>query len=258
MDYAATADIAKESTVMKQIAVLTCACAFLFTSASPSALPSAPAEQAQKPQNREKGRLFAPRDLGLLEAPDRDDWQKPDLIMDELQIADGSKVADLGTGGGWFSIRLARRVGPNGVVYAEDIQPLMIEATLRRVQKEGLQNVVPVLGMASDPKLPQKDELDAVLIVGSFHEMDDPARPEVILTLLNHVARSLTPQGRLGVVDFLPGAGGPGPAPDERVDPETVIQAAAAAGLKLQKREVIPPFSFLLVFEKDPNAKGPR
>ena len=113
-------------------------------------------EQAQKPPDREKGRLFAPRDLGLLEAPDRDDWQKPDLIMDELQIADGSKVADLGTGGGWFSIRLARRVGPNGVVYAEDIQPLMIEATCRRVQKEGLRNVVPVLGTASDPKLPAR------------------------------------------------------------------------------------------------------
>lgn len=241
---------------MKQNALPACACALLLTISSLSAHPSAPAEQAQKPENREKGRLFAPRDLGLLEAPDRDDWQKPDLIMDELQIADGSKVADLGTGGGWFSIRLARRVGPNGVVYAQDIQPLMIEATLRRVQKEGLRNVVPVLGTASDPKLPR--ELDAVLIVGSFHEMDDPARPEVILTLLNHVARSLKPQGRLGVVDFLPGAGGPGPAPDERVDPETVIQAAAAAGLKLQKREVIPPFSFLLVFERDPNAQGPR
>jgi ubiquinone/menaquinone biosynthesis C-methylase UbiE len=76
------------------------------------------------------------------------------------------------------------------------------------------------------------------------------------LTLLNHVARSLKPQGRLGVVDFLPGAGGPGPPPDERVDPETVIKAAAAARLRLQKREVIPPFSFLLVFEKEPGA-GP-
>jgi ubiquinone/menaquinone biosynthesis C-methylase UbiE len=238
---------------VKQLVVLGCACALVVASAATSSRASA-IEPAQKPQNREKGRLFAPRDLGLLEAPDRDDWQKPDLIMDELQIADGSKVADLGTGGGWFSIRLARRVGPNGVVYAEDIQPLMIEATLRRVQKEGLRNVVPVLGTASDPKLPPR--LDAVLIVGAFHEIDDPARPELTLTFLNNVVRSLKPQGRLGVVDFLPGAGGPGPAPDERVDPETVIKAAGAAGLRLQKREVIPPFSFLLVFEKDPNAKA--
>jgi SAM-dependent methyltransferase len=117
---------------------------------------------------------------------------------------------------------------------------------------------VAVLGSENDPKLPQKEELDAVSIVGAFHEMDNPARPEVILTLLNHVARSLKPQGRLGVVDFLPGAGGPGPPPDERVDPEAVIRAATAARLKLQKREEIPPFVFLLVFEKEAAAKPAR
>jgi ubiquinone/menaquinone biosynthesis C-methylase UbiE len=200
--------------------------------------------QSQRPS----GRLFPPQDLSLLEAPDREDWQKPDLIMDELQIADGSRVADLGAGGGWFTIRLARRVGPNGIVYAQDIQPLMIEATTRRVEREGLRNVVAVLGTATDPKLPPTGDLDAVLIVGAFHEMDDPARPEVILTLLNHVARALKPQGRLGVVDFLPGGGGPGPEKGERVEPDAVIKAVAGAGLKLQRRETIPPFMFLLVF----------
>ena len=204
------------------------------------------------------GRLFAPQDLSLLEAPDRDDWQKPDLIMDELQIADGSRVADLGAGGGWFTIRLARRVGPNGLVYAQDIQPLMIEATTRRVAREGLRNVVAVLGTAADPKLPQTGELDAVLIVDAFHEMDDPARPEVILTLLNHVARALKPQGRLGVVDFTPGGGGPGPAPDERISPDAVIKTAAGAGLTLQKREAVPPFIFLLVFGKGADAPNGR
>jgi ubiquinone/menaquinone biosynthesis C-methylase UbiE len=232
---------------------------------SPAAVPAlserprveGPAPPARD-QSGQTGRLFAPRNLGLLEAPDRDQWQKPDFIMDELQIADGSSVADLGAGGGWFSIRLARRVGPNGVVYAQDIQPLMIEATSRNVLREGLKNVVPVLGTPSDPKLPQDGRLDAVLIVGAFHEMDDPARPEVILTLLNHVAQSLKPQGRLGVVDFLPGAGGPGPDPDERVDPGTVIAAAAAARLKLQKRETIPPFTYLLVFVKDAGVVSAR
>lgn len=228
------------------------AAAVFAASGSPPALPALPALAAQQ---RPTGRLFPPQDLSLLEAPDREDWQKPDLIMDELQIADGSRVADLGAGGGWFTIRLARRVGPNGVVYAEDIQPLMIEAMSRRVEREGLRNVVPVLGTATDPKLPQTGELDAVLIVGAFHEMDEPSRPEVIVTLLNHVARALKPQGRLGIVDFTPGGGGPGPAPDERVDPETVIRATARAGFKLQKREAIPPFIFLLVFGNAPGAR---
>ena len=80
---------------------------------------AAGAAQAKPP----KRTLFQPQDLGLLEAPDRDQWQKPEQIMDALGIADGSVVADLGAGGGWFTLRLARRVGPNGLVYAEDIQP---------------------------------------------------------------------------------------------------------------------------------------
>src|SRR4051812_8650277 len=85
------------------------------------------------------GRLFEPKDLGLLEGPDRDAWQQPDRIMDVLRIADGSVVADLGAGGGWFTVRLARRVGPNGRVYAEDVQPPMIESIERRVRREGFQ-----------------------------------------------------------------------------------------------------------------------
>lgn len=206
-------------------------------------------------QSEPRGRLFPPQDLGLLEGPDRDEWQKPDFIMDALRIAEGARVADLGAGGGWFTVRLARRVGPNGMVYAQDIQPQMIEAIDRRVQRENLRNVSTVLGTATDPRLPP--ELDAVLIVGAYHEMNDPARPEVILTLLANVARALKPQGRVGVVDFLPGGGGPGPAPDERVDPEQVARTAAAAGLTLLSREAVPPFSYLLVFGRDALPRAP-
>ena len=72
------------------------------------------AQRRQQPH----GRLFPPQDLGLLEAPDRDIWQRPDQIMDALAIAEASVVADVGAGSGWFTVRLARRVGPNGVVYA--------------------------------------------------------------------------------------------------------------------------------------------
>src|SRR5262245_10020193 len=80
---------------------------------------SAEAAAVQDAPARPRARLFSALDLGLLEAPDREQWQKPNLIMDELRIAEGSIVADLGAGGGWFTIRLARRVGPNGLVYAE-------------------------------------------------------------------------------------------------------------------------------------------
>lgn len=199
-------------------------------------------------QARPKDPLFRPQDLGLLDAEDRDEWQKPDQIMDALQIAEGSRVADLGAGGGWFTIRLAHRVERSGHVVAEDIQRLMLAALQRRVEREGLENVEYVQGTPNNPKLPPN--LDAVLIVDAYHEMEDSADPSQVVTLLKHVARSLKPQGCLGVVDFEPGGGGPGPDPEERVNPETIIQAAGAAGLRLLKREAIPPFQFLLVFGK--------
>jgi SAM-dependent methyltransferase len=162
--------------------------------------------------------------------------------MDALHIADGAVVAELGAGDGWFSIRLARRVGPNGIVYAEDIQPQMIEMIGNRMQRENLAWVRPILGGATDPRLPTG--LDAIVLVNTYGEIKDP------VALLTNAAQSLKPQGLIGVVDFLPGGGGPGPVPDERPDPQLVIKEAAAAGLQRKLREDIPPFLFLLVFER--------
>jgi predicted methyltransferase len=212
--------------------------------ASVSARPAYPAAADQ--QSKPDGRLFGTQDLGLLEAPDREQWQKPDQIMDAIGVAEGSKVAELGAAGGWFTLQLAERVGPNGRVYAEDIQRAMLEGISRRMQSENLTNVTTVLGTPSDPHLPAG--LDAALISDAFHEMDDPDDPTLVVTLLRNVAASLKPQGRLGIVDWTPGNGGPGPAARQRVDPARVIAAANAAGLQLITREDFPPFVFLLVF----------
>jgi ubiquinone/menaquinone biosynthesis C-methylase UbiE len=227
------------------IAIFVASIAALSLPALP-ALPDLPAQSKPKV----KTRLFPPLDLGLLEGADREQWQKPEEIMDALNIADGSVVADLGAGGGWFTVKLARRVGARGLVYAEDIQPLMIEAIKRRVQRENLTNVKTVLGTPKDSRLPRG--LDAVLIVGAYHEMEDP------VTLLKNAADSLKPQGRIGVVDFLPGAGGPGPEPDQRVDAETVVRGATAANLDVISRETIPPFMFMLVLGKGPAYRAGR
>jgi ubiquinone/menaquinone biosynthesis C-methylase UbiE len=161
--------------------------------------------------------------------------------MDALGIGDGSVVADVGAGGGWFTVRLARRVGPNGVVYAEDVQRQMMEAIERRVQREGLRNVRLVLGTVEDPRLPA-GALDAVLMVDAYHEMDNR------VPLLRNLARSLKPNGRLGIVDFRLDGGGPGPPLDERMAPEVVVTEAGEAGLRLLSHETFLPFQYLLVF----------
>jgi predicted methyltransferase len=189
------------------------------------------------------GRLFPPQDLGLLEGPDREAWQKPDEIMDVLGIADGAAVADIGAGAGWFTIRLARRVGPNGVVYAQDVQPQMLAAVRRRVAREGLQNVETRLASDRSPNLPRQ-ALDAVLVVDVYSEVEIADR----VRFLRNLADALKPGGRIGVVNYRPGRGGPGPAPSEgaRVDSTSVEKDAQAAGLRVIARQDLP-YQYLIV-----------
>jgi ubiquinone/menaquinone biosynthesis C-methylase UbiE len=187
-------------------------------------------------------RLFSPTELGMLEGPDRESYQQPEQIMDALLIGDGSVVADVGAGGGWFTVRLARRVGPNGIVYAQDIQRPMIQAIEGRVRGEGLHNVRMVLGTALDPRLPNR-ALDAVLIVDTYHEMEQP------ITLLRNLAKALKPAGLVGIVGFKKDGFGPGPdSMEDRIDPERVVRDAEAAGLQLKKREDFLRYQYLLIF----------
>ena len=198
---------------------------------------AAPAEGQVRPPH---GSLFPPEDLGLLEGPDRDAWQEPELIMDALSIADGAVVADVGAGGGWFTVRLAQRVGPNGLVYAEDIQPQMIESINRRVSRAGLANVQTIIGTPSNPMIPAP--IDALLMVEVYGQLEDP------VTLLRNVLPRLKPGGRVGIVEYRLDGGGPGPPTGARVEPETIIRDAEAAGLRLQSRNDQFRFQYLLVF----------
>ena len=161
--------------------------------------------------------------------------------MDKLGIAEASVVADIGAGSGWFTIRLARRVGPNGIVYAEDVQPEMLTAISRRASAEGLTNVKPHLGRANDPQLPQAS-LDVVLLVNSYHEIKER------VTLLQNIRKALRPNGRLGVIDFKLEGTGPGPDPEERVSPEIIVNDAKKAGLQLVSQETFLPYQYLLIF----------
>jgi ubiquinone/menaquinone biosynthesis C-methylase UbiE len=188
-------------------------------------------------------RLFPPEDLAILESPDRDEWQQPERIMDALQIADGSRVADIGAGGGWFTVRLARRIGPNGRVYGQDVQREMIDSIRRRATDQGLTNVETVLGRIDDPKLPSG--LDAVLIVDTYPAIRDPVR------ILGFVRAALKPAGLVGIVEWTrDGAGGPGPPLSERVDPENVRRDAEAAGLRFRTHHTFLRYQYLLVFGK--------
>jgi len=198
---------------------------------------------AQTPPQPQRDQLFRPADLGLLEAPDRAAWQKPDQIMDALKIADGARVADIGAGAGWFTIRLADRVGPNGIVYAEDVQSQMLQSIERRVARERFTNVQTVLGTPTDPNLP-KGALDVILMVDSYQEI----APENRVPFLRSLAAALKPNGRIGIVNYKPGRGGPGP--DVRIASSVVEANAQEAGLTVLTRENLP-YQYLLVLGLD-------
>lgn len=198
----------------------------------------------QVPHSQRHGRLFPPEDLGLLEVPDRRAWQKPEQVMDALNIAEGSTVADVGAGAGFFTIALARRVGPNGLVYAQDVQDEMLEAISGRVKREGLGNVRLRRGIGSELNLPA-NTFDAVLVVDAYQEIEEDER----VTFLRNLAAALKPGGRIGIVNYKPGGGGPGPEAELRIESSVVENKALEAGLRVLDREDLP-YQYMLVLGK--------
>lgn len=130
-----------------------------------------------------------------LTRPDRDAEEQPDRVVQELHIAPGSAVADLGAGVGYFTWRLAKAVGDQGKVIAVDIQPDMIERLTKNLEERGIHNVDVVLGSEDDPRLPP-DQLDLVLLVDVYHELQQPERT------MEHVRRSLKPGGRVVLIEY--------------------------------------------------------
>jgi ubiquinone/menaquinone biosynthesis C-methylase UbiE len=133
-------------------------------------------------------------DLSIFEEPGRDQRLQIDRVMDLLHVKPGSTVADIGAGGGWFSVRAARRVGPKGRVIAEDINPKFIASIQQRAQREHLANIVPLLGTPDDPKL-TPDSLDAALMLKVYHEIAHP------LLVLANLRAALKPGARFGIID---------------------------------------------------------
>jgi SAM-dependent methyltransferase len=125
----------------------------------------------------------------------RDAEERPELLIDALEIPRGATVADLGSGTGYFTWRLAEKVGPGGKVLAVDVQRQMLDRTKAAVTTHKLENVDYVLATDTDPRLPER-ALDLVFIAYAYHEFSDP---EAIMAA---VKRSLKPGGRVVVLEY--------------------------------------------------------
>ncbi len=159
-------------------------------------------------------------DLSIFEDPNRAANLQIDRVMDLLGIKAGTAVADIGAGSGWFTVRAARRVGNQGIVYAIEINSDYIRHLKRRAKKENLPNIRTVLGQPGDPRL-ARASVDAVLLLKTYHEIGEP------VPLLRAVRAAMRPGARLGVIDRN------GIGTDHGLNAEVVIKEAREAGFAL-------------------------
>jgi len=130
-----------------------------------------------------------------LERSEREVEEEPDKALDALGTLTGASVADVGAGSGYFTVRLADRVGPNGRVYANDLQPEMLKMLGARLAREGVANVTLVQGAVDSPRLPQAS-IDLVLMVDVYHELSEPQK------MLRAIRTALKPTGRLVLLEY--------------------------------------------------------
>lgn len=129
-----------------------------------------------------------------LDRPERDQEERPDLVMKALALKPGDVVADLGCGTGYFSWRMAKEVGSKGVVYGVEIQPEMLDLLATKMKERGVTNVLGVLGTTTDPKLPKP--VDLVIMVDVYHEFDHPWE------MMDAICKRLKPGGRVVFVEY--------------------------------------------------------
>lgn len=197
------------------------------------------AQQTNDAVGRKTSELYK-GDLSIFENTNRDAKLQIDRVMDLLRIKRGSHVADIGAGSGWFTVRSARRVGKEGVIYAVEINRDYLRHIRRRAAREKLENVRTILGKPDDPLLPA-ESVDAVLLLKTYHEIAEPIR------LLRHLHNALRPGARLGIIDRN------GNGSDHGLNAEVVIDEARRAGYALVQQEDFVKadgMDYFLIFEQ--------
>ncbi len=160
-----------------------------------TAVPASPDGIGKAFLGREIAQVMGYHGAAWLERPERMAEERPDLVLAALELTPGMTVADIGAGSGYFSWRMAERVGSGGTVYAVDIQPEMIGILRRQMAQRGAANVKPILGAVTNPRLPA-EQLDLVLMVDVYHEFEYPYE------MLGAIARALKPGGRVVFVEY--------------------------------------------------------
>jgi ubiquinone/menaquinone biosynthesis C-methylase UbiE len=179
--------------------------------------------------------------IARLEDPARDAHQKPEEVLKALALRPGEAIADIGSGSGYFTVRLAEKVGPAGRVYAVDVDPDMVRHLNRRVRDAGLDNVRSVLADFDDPLLGTRS-VDRFFVCDTWHHVEDQDK------YLAHMKEMLRPGGQVVMIDFKKEATPMGPPLEMRIAREDLLRQMKGAGFDVSAEHTFLPYQYFLVF----------
>jgi len=178
-----------------------------------------------------------------LDRSERVQEEEPDIALDAIKLAAGATVADVGAGSGYMTVKMARRVGRTGKVFANDIQPQMLSMLRQRLDREKLSNVELVLGTFDDPKLPA-NTIDLILMVDVYHEFSEPQK------MLQRMRDSLKADGRLVLLEYRKEDPSIPIRPDHKMSVAEAKMEVEAEGFTLTSVDERLPRQHILVFTK--------
>ena len=195
------------------------------------------------------GRRYAPvmgyQGAPWLERSEREEEEAPDIALNVLKIPKGASVADIGAGSGYITVRLAARVGPGGRVFANDVQPQMLNMLSRRLSNAKIGNVTLIEGTFDDPKLPPAS-VDLAIMVDVYHELSQPQ------AILRHLRESLKPGGRLVLLEYRKEDPTVPIKPEHKMSVAEAKMEVEAEGFTLQKVDEALPRQHILIFVVKP------
>jgi ubiquinone/menaquinone biosynthesis C-methylase UbiE len=179
-----------------------------------------------------------------LDRSERVQEEEPDVALDAIKLVPGSTVADVGAGSGYMTVKMAKRVGTSGKVYANDIQPQMLSMLRQRLDHEKIPNVELVLGTYDDPRLPA-NTIDLILMVDVYHEFSEPQK------MLRRMRDSMKTGGRLVLLEYRKEDPSIPIRPDHKMSVAEAKMEVEAEGFTLASVDERLPRQHILVFTKN-------
>ncbi len=177
------------------------------------------------------------------ERPERDEWQKPNEIIEALELKNGTVVADIGAGSGYFSRRFAHAVAPRGKVYAVDVAADILSYLKEQADQQDMRNIETIVSREDDPMLPASS-VDLAFFCDTTHHIAKR------VDYYRKLWPALKEHGRMAIVDYPPGGAHSPHNAEELVPRSQVISEAEGAGFKLIKDLQFLPRQYFLLFEK--------